>query len=93
MFHPSKRPLLMCREKFIPGSLGRGPIGINRLLPQPEPGKDVGGHMQRVRSRRRNTRITMGRITATLGNGRVVIAMNEVMRHTRMLWLLRKHFL
>ena len=44
--------------------------------------------MQRVRCRRRDIAVTVGRGETTLRERRRIVAMNQVVRNTRMIWLL-----
>src|SRR6266852_1204280 len=68
--------------------LGRTAIGRDRVFPSADTGKDVRGHVQRVRRRRRDAGVAAGGGQALLGNGRCVVAMDQVMRHARMIGVL-----
>ena len=71
-------------------SCHRGQIRIDVLLPHANPGEDVRGHMQRVRRRRSHLRITPRRGQPQLRQLRLVISVNQIVRHSRMIRLSRK---
>src|SRR5580692_124763 len=71
---------LMLGAKMNGGWLLRGRDGreirLNILLPQPKPGKYVGWHVQSVRRRRSNLRVTTRRRQSELRQSRIICRMN-----------------
>ena len=63
-------------------------VAAYRFLTVAEPGEDVRRHVQRVRRGRGDFRIAAGRPKARLGKPWRVIAMDQVVRHARMVRLL-----
>src|ERR1051326_429330 len=68
-------------------------VRLDRLLPEAEAGEDMRGHVQRVRDGWSNPGITARRIECQLCKRRGIVGVNEVMGHSRMLWLIRKNFI
>src|SRR6516164_1061873 len=60
------------------GSPRRFRVGADRFLPIADAGEDVGRHVLRVRRRRRDLRIPLGRVEASLRQGRRVVEMDQV---------------
>ena len=67
-------------------------VGIDVVLPEPKAGKDVRRHVQRVRSRGRDPGITARRGQAQFGQLRLVITVNQVVRHSGMVGSSAKSF-
>ena len=66
---------------------GRRQVGVDRFLPEPDPGEGVRRHVERVRRVRRDLRVAPGRIERPRRQRRHVEAVNDVVRQTRMLRL------
>src|SRR5262245_57824172 len=77
----------------LPRGVRGGTVGLNRLWPQPEPNKNVRGHMQRMRHRRRDLCVAARGGERSLRVLGVVVAMDDVMRYARVVRLLGKNFL
>ena len=65
----------------------RRPVGIDRLLPQAEPGKDVRRHVQRVRDRRCNLCVAHCGRQPEFGELLRVVAMDQVVHDSRVVRL------
>ena len=63
-------------------------VGIDVILPQPQPGKNMRRHMQRMRRGGSDLGIAARRGQSQFGQLRLVIAVNQVMRHSGMVGLL-----
>ncbi len=68
----------------------RSAVGAHRILPRPDPRKDVRRHMQRMRRVGRDAGVTPGRGHPFLRDRRGVIAVDQVVRHARMVRILRE---
>ena len=66
------------------GRLRRGGVRGDGIVPQPQPREDVRRHVQRMRRIRRDRGVRARRLEAQLGQGRVVHAVNDVVRHAGM---------
>ena len=65
----------------------RRDVGVDRFLPVAEPRKRVRRHVQRVRRRRRDFRVTPGGFERPIGERRKVVAVDDVVREARMIRL------
>ena len=80
------------RRFFLSGRY-RANIGIDVVLPQTEPRKNMGWHVQGVWCSRCKLRIPACRRQAQLRHVGFVIRMDQIMRHARVIGLLGKQFL
>ena len=71
----------------------RGCIRRDRLLPHPHHRIDVRRHVARVRDRRRDAGIALGRRDPTVRERREVVGVNDEVRHARMLRILLEQLL
>ena len=62
-------------------------VGVDRFLPVAEPRKGVRRHVQRVRRRRRDFRVTPRRLERAIGQRRKVVAVDDVVREAGMIRL------
>ena len=69
-------------------SFGRSLIRSDRFIPHPQTCKDVRRHVQRVRHPWRDRSITLRSGEPALGQRRIVVAMDQVMNDTRVIWVL-----
>ena len=79
--------------QLVLGRLHRRPVGVDRLLPVAEPREDVRRHVLRVRRRGRDLRVATRGVEALVGDGREVVAVDQVVGHSRMLGLLGEDLL
>ena len=70
-----------------PRGRARRDVGVDRFLPVAEPRKRVRRHVQRVRRRRRDLRVTPGRFERLIGERRKVVAVDDVVREAGMIRL------
>ena len=68
--------------------LCRSAIGLDRFLPQAHARERVRRHVQRVRHRRRERRVAARRAQRLLGERRVIVGVNDVVREPGMLRML-----
>src|SRR5205085_8319607 len=66
----------------------RSSIRSDRFIPHPQTCEDVRRHVQRVRHPWRNRSITLRGGESALGQRRIVVAVDQVMNETRMIWVL-----
>ena len=66
-----------------------GEVGLDRLLPHAQGGEDVRRHMERMRRRRRQRRISPRRRQPFHRDRRVVVGVNDVMHDSGMIGLCR----
>jgi hypothetical protein len=71
------------------GRLHRSLVDRGRLVPHPQGEIDVRGHVQRVRCRRRDLRISVGIAKAERRMDRIVVGMNQVVRRAWVVRILR----
>ena len=64
-----------------------GEIGIDVVLPEADAGEDVRRHVQRMRRGRSDLRIAAGGRNSELRQLRLVVAVDQIMRHARMIGL------
>ena len=64
-----------------------GAVGLDGLPPVPSPREDVGRHVERVRRRWRDRGVPPRGGESLLGDRRVIVTVDEVVRDTRVLWL------
>ena len=78
------------RCAVIPGRcrLGRGAVGLDRVLPGANPGEDMRRHVQSMRSAGRDLRVAARGIQALGGDRRVVVGVDEIVGRARMIGLL-----
>ena len=67
----------------------RPAIGVDRFLPEADARERVRRHVQRVRDIRRQRRIAASRAQRLLGERRVIVGVNDVVRET---WMFRMFF-
>ena len=65
--------------------LDRGGVGVDQLLPVADAGVDVRGHVLGMRRRRRDLGVAVGGIKALRRGRRIVVEVDQVVRHARML--------
>src|SRR5476649_2522578 len=70
---------LVCLSRLHGGNVGR-----NRIFPESDSGKDVRGHMLRMRCSRRDLRVAPGGVDPFLRERRRVIEVDEIMSDTWM---------
>src|SRR3989442_214116 len=70
-----------------------GAIGLDGLPPEPPPREDVGRHVERVRRGWRDRGVTPRGGEPLLGDRRVIVAVDQIVRDTRMLRLRGEHLL
>ena len=68
-------------------------VGINIVLPQTEPRKNMRRHVQRMRGPRRKLRIFAGRGQSLLGHVGFIVSVDQIVRDSRMVRLLGKKLL
>src|ERR1700688_4767651 len=61
------------------------------LIPQPQSGKDVAGHMKRMRSGRRDGSVTSGRFQSLLRHHWIIAGMDDVVCNAGMVWMLAEN--
>ena len=64
--------------------LHRRDVGSDRFLPIADAREDVRRHVLRVRRRRRDRSVELGGIEPLLGDRRIVVEMDQIVRHARM---------
>ena len=71
----------------------RSEVRTDIVWPQSYPGKNVRRHVQRMRSHGSNLRVAPRRRKSQLRQLRLVVGMDQVVRHSGMVWLDGKQFL
>ena len=75
-------------DRLVPArGLGRGQVGVDRVLPVPDACERVRGHVQRMRRRRRDLRVARGGVERLWGERGDVVAVNQVVGQARMIRL------
>ena len=75
-------------RSVLVGDLVRGQVGLYRLLPQADHRIDVRRHVLRMRCRRRDLGVLVGRRDAALRDRRKVVRVDQVVRDTRVVRVL-----
>jgi hypothetical protein len=75
------------------GRARRCVVGGDRFLPIADAREDMRRHMQRVRSPRRDLRVAGGRAQPFIGDGRIVVGVDQVVRDARMVGLALEYLL
>ena len=73
--------------QLLLGGLHGRAVGVDRLLPVAEAREDVRRHVLRVRRRRRDPRVPPRGVEALVGDGREVVAVDQIVRHARVVGL------
>ena len=88
--------LMSCTAHVHRGRLARGgdrsKVGVNVVLPQTNAGENVRRHVQGVRSRRRNLRVSSRGGNAELRQLRLVVAVDQVVCNSWMIGLSSEQF-
>src|ERR1700728_675664 len=69
----------------------RGKVRADVFIPQPQSGKDMAGHMKRMRSGRRDGSVTSGCFQPLLRHFWIVAGMDDVVRNAWMVWMLAEN--
>ena len=78
----------MAHSRVGARSFGRSLIRSDGFVPHAQTREDVRWHVQRMRHPRRNRIISSGRGQSTLGEMGIIVAMDQVMNHAGMVWVL-----
>src|SRR5260370_33765675 len=78
----------MAHSRVGARSFGRSLIRSDGFVPHAQTREDVGWHVQAMRHPRRNRIISSGRGQSTLGEMGIIVAMDQVMNHAGMVWVL-----
>ncbi len=65
----------------------RGDVGVDQFLPIADAGKNVRRHVQGMGRRGRDLGITPGGFEALVGDRRIIVEMDQIVRHAGMLRL------